>query len=671
MQNFPLPENARAQVSRKFHLWLDEPRDWSQRVRRLRLSGWCVAKHGAPLVRLRARLRGEIFPGVFDRARPEVAAYLALPDAPRWCGFTVDVVVPFGRGRLELQVARADGAWQKAFACDVRGPLRESATERKLWRALEEREASMRFAFHLDRPANLAAPASRQFLAGWCLPHEGSPIAGVRARVDERVFPGRHGLPREDLPAIFPGKEGAGAAGFAVAVEVPRGRHALRLEALLVRGGWHPFFLGEVEGTGAVPEPLSAEDALLFAPDAAAGSRFNFWIDRPTDWSAPQRHLHVAGWCFARSGPDVAELRGRLGRKIFPAHYGILRPDVAVANERGAAALRCGFRLEATIPWGRRQFLLEARSEAGKWETFFTTPMRGALVSRRQSDATEAVGNYAEWIALYDRLTSAESTKMRAQIAGWSSPPLFSVLLPVYNPEVRWLRRALASVRAQLYPHWELCVVDDASTDPRVARELLRAARGDPRIRFHRREHNGHISAASNDALAMARGEFIALLDHDDELAPLALYCNALALQQTPGLQLLYSDEDKLDAQGRRTDPYFKSDWNPDLLCAQNYVSHLGVYRTELVRRWGAFGSVLKARRTTTLSSAAPSRSSLRRSSIFRACSTIGAAPARARPRSPARSRMRKRRRCAQSRNIGNAAAWTRAWNRITRITCA
>ena len=179
--------------------------------------------------------------------------------------------------------------------------------------------------------------------------------------------------------------------------------------------------------------------------------------------------------------------------------------------------------------------------------------------------------------------------QIREQIAEFHYSPLISILLPVYNSNLKWLRRAISSVQQQFYPRWELCIVDDASTDRRLWPFLQKCARRDKRIKLMRRTENGHISAASNDALRLATGDFVALLDHDDELASTALYLVALALNKNPDLQLLYSDEDKLDAQNRRTEPYFKSDWNPELFLAQNFVSHLGVYRTDLVRRVGGF----------------------------------------------------------------------------------
>jgi GT2 family glycosyltransferase len=164
-----------------------------------------------------------------------------------------------------------------------------------------------------------------------------------------------------------------------------------------------------------------------------------------------------------------------------------------------------------------------------------------------------------------------------------------SLLMPTYNPPAQWLVKAIESVRAQYYPHWELCIADDASTEPHVRRILEDYARRDERIRIMLRETNGHISAASNSALALATGEFIALLDHDDELAPHALSEVVLALVQQPDLEFIYSDEDKIDEHGQRFTPYFKPDWNPDLLLAQNYTSHFSVFRTTRLRAIGGF----------------------------------------------------------------------------------
>ncbi|MDO8442342.1 MAG: glycosyltransferase [Polaromonas sp.] len=163
--------------------------------------------------------------------------------------------------------------------------------------------------------------------------------------------------------------------------------------------------------------------------------------------------------------------------------------------------------------------------------------------------------------------------------------------MPTFNPPECWLRQAIESVRSQLYPDWELCIADDASHQPHVRAILEEYQRLDERIKIVFRGRNGHISAASNSALELATGKFVALLDHDDELPEHALYMVALAIEDAPELNLIYSDEDKIDERGRRFGPYFKPDWNPDLLNAQNMISHLGVYRTEVIKSIGGFRS--------------------------------------------------------------------------------
>ena len=161
--------------------------------------------------------------------------------------------------------------------------------------------------------------------------------------------------------------------------------------------------------------------------------------------------------------------------------------------------------------------------------------------------------------------------------------------MPVYNTDREWLIRAIESVRTQLYPNWELCISDDASTSPHVKEILDSYALTERRIRVGYRDTNGHISLNSNSALALATGEFIALLDHDDELPPHALFWVAREIVQCPHVDLIYSDEDKIDVERRRHDAYFKSDWNPALILSQNFFGHLGVYRRSLVQQVGGF----------------------------------------------------------------------------------
>lgn len=178
---------------------------------------------------------------------------------------------------------------------------------------------------------------------------------------------------------------------------------------------------------------------------------------------------------------------------------------------------------------------------------------------------------------------------IQAEIASFSYQPKISILMPVYNVEEEWLTKCIQSVQGQFYENWELCMSDDASSDVKVKPLLEKFVAQDPRIRVVYRKENGHISKATNSALEIATGEFCALLDNDDELAPIALYEVVKRLNEQPDLDLIYSDEDKIDMQGNRFDPAFKPDYSPDLLLGTNYISHLGVYRTEILRHIKGF----------------------------------------------------------------------------------
>lgn len=196
--------------------------------------------------------------------------------------------------------------------------------------------------------------------------------------------------------------------------------------------------------------------------------------------------------------------------------------------------------------------------------------------------------SYEGWIRDYDTPSPEDRARMRQISAALPHRPLISVIMPVYQPDPDLLAAAITSVRRQVYDRWELCIADDCSPSPEV-RELLRAYADDTRIRVVFRETNGHISAASNSALALASGEYIALLDHDDLLPEHALFTVAQAINAHPEADLFYSDEDKLDSHGQRYDPYFKPDWNRALFLGQNMISHLGVYRRSLVQEVGGF----------------------------------------------------------------------------------
>ncbi|UNK41908.1 glycosyltransferase family 2 protein [Luteimonas sp. S4-F44] len=244
--------------------------------------------------------------------------------------------------------------------------------------------------------------------------------------------------------------------------------------------------------------------------------------------------------------------------------------------------------------------LLAARSGAGRVRLIARTALDLASGGpRRMADrlhgeyaayavATD-VSDYDVWTDFYDDCSPDGVAVAMQALPELRSRPKFSIVMPTYNTPVKWLRACIDSVVSQTYENWELCIADDASPDATVWETIQSYVRRDSRIRAVRRDRNGHIAAASNSAIELATGQYIALLDHDDALHPLALQHCALALERNPRWRMLFTDEDKIDEAGKRSDPYFKSDWNPDLFLSQNCVCHLGVYEADLIREIGGF----------------------------------------------------------------------------------
>ena len=195
---------------------------------------------------------------------------------------------------------------------------------------------------------------------------------------------------------------------------------------------------------------------------------------------------------------------------------------------------------------------------------------------------------YQVWLAQHT-VTPEQLHQQRIEMTTFSFQPTVSILMPVYNTHEPWLRRAVTSVQNQVYPHWELCICDDGSSKAVIHDLLNEFSQHDPRIHVSFSPTNEGIAAASNHALQLATGEFVGLLDHDDELSPHALFEVVKYLNAHPDTDLVYSDEDKIDPQGQRVQPFFKPDWCPDMLLAFMYTCHFSVYRRERLTEVGGF----------------------------------------------------------------------------------
>jgi len=213
-----------------------------------------------------------------------------------------------------------------------------------------------------------------------------------------------------------------------------------------------------------------------------------------------------------------------------------------------------------------------------------TQPMRQRLHAGARG-THQGPKTYERWLQTHEH-APAEPAK---EIAAFSYKPTISIITPVYNPEVRWLRKCVESVLKQSYENWQLCLCDDASTNPEVRKVLQEYATAEPRISLRTSPHNQGISLASNHALELAQGEFVALLDHDDELSPHALFWAVKLLQEHRDADVIYSDEDKLELDGSRSEPFFKPGWSPEYLESCMYTGHLTFYRKAIVDQIGGF----------------------------------------------------------------------------------
>jgi GT2 family glycosyltransferase len=273
---------------------------------------------------------------------------------------------------------------------------------------------------------------------------------------------------------------------------------------------------------------------------------------------------------------------GRERRRLPPQHQDII---LKLARLMGADCKELG-----TLEDHKS---IASRFERGliwmKW--LLARVLRSFLFRSRRLLAHSALApqRYRLWIKRYDVITPALRDKMASEIGSWPSQPLISVIMPSYNIDPKWIGQAIESIRRQIYPHWELCISDDASTLAGIRPLLERYAAEDSRILVTFRSENGHISVNSNTALALANGDYIALMDTDDLLSEDALFWVAREIAIHPDVDLLFSDEDKIDGNGKRFNPYFKSAWNPALMLSQNAFSHLGVFRRSLAEEVGGF----------------------------------------------------------------------------------
>ncbi|MGL5081241.1 MAG: glycosyltransferase [Microcoleaceae cyanobacterium] len=452
----------------------------------------------------------------------------------------------------------------------------------------------------------------------------------INSEINSGIFAGVYGIERQDVGDRFPGIPDSAHSGFRVQIQLPVGVHQLHLEAQDSQGKWRRFVTYSLR---------------VWALRAA--------FDAPVDWQHRQGRVLFAGWCChpehritqltLHCGQHSAECAYGLRR----LDVGEVLPDWVGSPFSGFEALlevppgTWPVTLEAQLETGEvvrysvdtdltiaRYGVLQQGSAKLRQLSSYTSALRKRAAERQQRlgravpmpwelpailrqmqsmyrqtqspigqaqlpqgfELPQAIDPYEAWLAA-NPWTERSQGWLQQRLAAYSISqlPKISVVMPVFNPPVEFLERAISSVTQQVYDNWELCIADDCSTDQAVVKSLNHWAEGDRRIHLVFRSENGNISRASNTAAKQATGEFILLLDHDDELTSNALGEIAIYLANHPETDVLYSDDDKIDSEGKRFAPQFKPEWSPELLLSYMYMGHALVVRRQLFEQVEGF----------------------------------------------------------------------------------
>lgn len=539
---------------------IDRPTDWRPTGAALEIAGWLYPGEAVRCTDIRARVDGRIHLGIYGLERPDIARSFGESPAALHTGFSQRVQL--WRGARELALDWHDGTqWREFFRTplDTTGlpagteqpplVLRAAVVQQTLhylyrhfhrssWRALcRETDAVL---------ADVLTPNSDVPIGDHFLGHIENPGFWVNVGYDKfRVTGWIFGVGREitrlgattgiltENRLVYP-KDRPDVASH-------RSDHANAL-----RSGYY----GLVDIRKDTPSPANL---LILAETAEGGRTLAFarrlYLDRRDEHSGPVPVFKP--WLFYRV--VAAFLRGKvLGRYQFDSW-----------PETKAAIARLRESLSTTLSHGEEKKIPQA------------------IVRRRDQDP------YTRW-RWHNRLTPRLRTVLGEDAADLGTAgPLISVVVPAYNTPEKYLHELLECLKQQIYPRWELCIADDASPQPHVRKILEAAAKADARIKPVFRPENGHISRATNSALTVATGEFVALLDHDDLLPHDALLHIAQAIARHPHASYLYTDEDKIDDTGRHFDPQLKGGWSPEMAITHNYTHHLTVIRRSIVEKAG------------------------------------------------------------------------------------
>jgi len=538
---------------------IDLPKAWNLDSPELLIEGWLFAGAGHEFRDVRVEVDGRVTLGIPGLDRTDVAAALGGQTNALRSGFRLRTRVWRGARHLQLSYLNETNEWQPFFSTAIDTSKINSAPRPPTLlptRLIFESLGELYRHFHHE-PLDRTCAAADEILAEICTANSNTepdssftgylenPGHWVNARYDKFRITGWVFAPQREIrhlsATIGPQTENRliyGKERPDVAAHFPDNPEALRSN-----------FYGLVD---IKPDTASPGVLRIFAHFADGTKKLAFtrrmYLSRRDDLTGPvliyrPERFFKCAWALLRG-----VLTGRL------------------RLENPGDAWREVQRLRAHL--------------AGSLGRGGPAPLPATIVRRRDQDP------YTRW-CWHNRLTPRLTELLRSDAAALTNRPLISVVVPAYNTPERYLHELIDCLKNQFYPEWELCIADDASPKPHVRRILTEAARSDPRIKPVFRPGNGHIALATNSAIAISTGAYVALLDHDDLLPPDALLHVARAIQDHPHAGYLYTDEDKIDDQGRRYDPHFKGGWSPEMAITHNYTHHLSVIRRDIVTKVG------------------------------------------------------------------------------------
>lgn len=538
------------------------------------LTGWIVPRDKFSITKVSIYSDSQELELVSGIERSDVAAQLPTSDAARFSGISVELPNDSKHNFIRIY-CEVDGkytvlCWEgsveylpKVFYEHPIGIHNLSDLKNDKIRNVVEG------CFH-----DVASPYKKK-LFGWIVDLKSSnAVNGVRVRFCDKIVEGKCTLPRPDVEKQHPNTAHSLNTGFEIAIQRVVGDPFMAFDYLNAEGKWVEFrfgFLSDFKAYRTLTQTIKEDTSgVKYRVDHAK-------VGRPYGYE-----YMIVGWCFRLDDQPIEAVRLKSNGSIFEAKIRRKRPDVR--KEYGgefSTAKRSGFEIPVTKLDLDGCLEFEYMLEGGDWilfakESMDTVPFAQFLHYKYKWH------NYDRWRKRYQHLISASEVVGEIIKQRLDYRPLISILMPTYDSDTKFLRKAVESVLEQKYERWELCISDDASEKSDTLDALAEIAELDPRIQIVYRENNGHISLATESAFQLSTGSWITFLDHDDELHSDALLRIVEAINEKPETQFIYSDEDKLTEEGEREDPFFKTDWDPYLLEGQNYVCHLNAMRRSL-----------------------------------------------------------------------------------------